>query len=54
MKQVLFMGVGVSVTLTAVVVTLLRERLTDVIGKLAQASATDYPQGCSTGGPSTR
>lgn len=45
MKQVLFMGVGVSVTLTAVVVTLLRERLTVVIGQLAQASATDYPTG---------
>ncbi len=45
MKQVLFMGVGVSVTLTTVVVTLLRERLTDVIGQLAQASATDYLTG---------
>jgi len=45
MKQVLFMGVGVSVTLTAVVVTLLRERLTDVIGQLATASATDYLTG---------
>ena len=45
MKQVLFMGVGVSVTLTTVVVTLLRERLTDAIGKLAQASATDYLTG---------
>jgi diguanylate cyclase (GGDEF)-like protein len=45
MKQVLFMGVGVSVTLTAVVVTLLRERLTDVIGQLAEASATDYLTG---------
>ncbi len=45
MKQVLFMGVGVSVTLTAVVVTLLRERLTLVIGQLAQASATDYLTG---------
>jgi diguanylate cyclase (GGDEF)-like protein len=39
------MGVGVSVTLTTVVVTLLRERLTDVIGQLAQASATDYLTG---------
>jgi diguanylate cyclase (GGDEF)-like protein len=45
MKQVLFMGVGVSVTLTTVVVTLLRERLTDVIGQLARASATDYLTG---------
>jgi diguanylate cyclase (GGDEF)-like protein len=45
MKQVLFMGVGVSVTLTAVVVTLLRERLTLAIGQLAQASATDYLTG---------
>jgi diguanylate cyclase (GGDEF)-like protein len=45
MKQVLFMGVGVSVTLTAVVVTLLRERLTDAIGQLAEASATDYLTG---------
>jgi diguanylate cyclase (GGDEF)-like protein len=45
MKQVLFMGVGVSVTLTAVVVTLLRERLTDAIGQLARASATDYLTG---------
>ena len=45
MKQVLFMGVGVSVTLTTVVVTLLRERLTDVIDQLARASATDYLTG---------
>jgi diguanylate cyclase (GGDEF)-like protein len=45
MKQVMFMGVGVSVTLTAVVVTLLREHLTDVIGQLASASATDYLTG---------
>jgi diguanylate cyclase (GGDEF)-like protein len=45
MKQVLFMGVGVSVTLTTVVVTLLRERLTDAIGQLAKASATDYLTG---------
>jgi diguanylate cyclase (GGDEF)-like protein len=45
MKQVMFMGVGVSVTLTAVVVTLLRERLTTAIGQLAEASATDYLTG---------
>jgi diguanylate cyclase (GGDEF)-like protein/MYXO-CTERM domain-containing protein len=45
MKQVLFMGVGVSVTLTAIVVILLRERLTTVIGELARSSATDYLTG---------
>ncbi|MCW3069558.1 MAG: diguanylate cyclase [Solirubrobacterales bacterium] len=45
MKEVMFMGVGVSVTLTAVVVTLLREHLTAVIGQLAAASATDYLTG---------
>jgi diguanylate cyclase (GGDEF)-like protein len=45
MKQVLFMGVGVSVTLTTIVVMLLRERLTTVIGELAQSSATDYLTG---------
>src|ERR1700693_2936594 len=45
MKQVLFMGVGVSVTLPTVVVTLLRERLTDAIAQLAEASATDYLTG---------
>jgi diguanylate cyclase (GGDEF)-like protein len=44
-KPVMFMGVGVSVTLTAVVVTLLREHLTSVIGQLAEASATDYLTG---------
>jgi diguanylate cyclase (GGDEF)-like protein len=45
MKQVMFMGVGVSVTLTAVVVMLVRERLTKVIAQLAEASATDYLTG---------
>jgi diguanylate cyclase (GGDEF)-like protein len=45
MKEVLLMGVGVSVTLTTVVVTLLREHLTAVIGQLAEASATDYLTG---------
>jgi diguanylate cyclase (GGDEF)-like protein len=45
MKEVLLMGVGVSVTLTAVVVMLLREHLTAVIGQLAEASATDYLTG---------
>jgi diguanylate cyclase (GGDEF)-like protein len=45
MKQVMLMGVGVSVTLTAIVVMLLREHLTAVIGKLSEASATDYLTG---------
>lgn len=45
MKQVMFMDVGVSVTLTCVVVLLLRERLTTVIAALADASATDYLTG---------
>ncbi len=45
MKQVLFMGVGVSVTLTCVVVTLLRERLTTAISQFESASATDYLTG---------
>ncbi|HEV7584909.1 MAG TPA: GGDEF domain-containing protein [Solirubrobacteraceae bacterium] len=44
-RQTLFMSVGVSVTLTAVVVMLLRERLTSAIGQLAEASATDYLTG---------
>jgi diguanylate cyclase (GGDEF)-like protein len=44
-KPVMFMGVCVSVTLTAVVVTLLREHLTTAIGQLAEASATDYLTG---------
>jgi diguanylate cyclase (GGDEF)-like protein len=44
-KQVMFMGVGVSVTLSVVVVTLLRERLTSVIRQLAEASETDYLTG---------
>jgi diguanylate cyclase (GGDEF)-like protein len=45
MKGVLLMGVGVSVTLTTVVVMLLREHLTDLIGQLSAASATDYLTG---------
>jgi diguanylate cyclase (GGDEF)-like protein len=45
MKQVMFMGVGVSVSLTAIVVMLLREHLTDVISQLARASHTDYLTG---------
>jgi diguanylate cyclase (GGDEF)-like protein len=42
MKGVMFMGVGISVTLAAVVVTLLREHLTALIGQLEKASNTDY------------
>lgn len=37
-RETMFIGVGVSITLTAVVVTLLRERLMTVIGQLAAAS----------------
>jgi diguanylate cyclase (GGDEF)-like protein len=45
MKPVLFMGVGVSVTLTTVVVALLAEHVTSVIGQLARAADTDYLTG---------
>ena len=45
MKQVMFMGVGVSVSLTAVVVTLLGERLTQLIAELGRASNTDHLTG---------
>ena len=45
MKPVLFMGVGVSVTLTTVVVTLLAEHVTAVISQLAKAADTDYLTG---------
>jgi diguanylate cyclase (GGDEF)-like protein len=45
MKQVMFMGVGVSVTLTVIVVTLLGERLTQLIAELARASNTDHLTG---------
>ena len=45
MKPVLFMGVGVSVTLTTVVVMLLAEHVTAVIGQLARAADTDYLTG---------
>jgi diguanylate cyclase (GGDEF)-like protein len=45
MKPVLFMGVGVSVTITAVVVKLLAEHVTAVIGQLARAADTDYLTG---------
>jgi diguanylate cyclase (GGDEF)-like protein len=45
MKPVLFMGVGVSVTLTTVVVMLLGEHVSAVIGQLAKTAATDYLTG---------
>ena len=45
MKGVMLMGTGVSVTLAALVVTVLREHLTTLIGELETASATDYLTG---------
>jgi diguanylate cyclase (GGDEF)-like protein len=45
MKPVLLMGVGVSVTLTTVVVMLLAEHVSAVIGQLASAADTDYLTG---------
>jgi diguanylate cyclase (GGDEF)-like protein len=45
MKGVMLMGTGVSVTVAALVVLFLREHLTDVIGRLETASATDYLTG---------
>jgi diguanylate cyclase (GGDEF)-like protein len=45
MKQVMFMGVGVSVSLTAIVITLLGERLTQLIAELGRASNTDHLTG---------
>jgi diguanylate cyclase (GGDEF)-like protein len=45
MKPVLFMGVGVSVTLTTVVVMLLGEHVTRVIRQLAKSADTDYLTG---------
>jgi diguanylate cyclase (GGDEF)-like protein len=45
MKPVLFMGVGVSVTLTTLVVMLLAEHVTAVIEQLAKAADTDYLTG---------
>jgi diguanylate cyclase (GGDEF)-like protein len=45
MKPVLFMGVGVSVTLTTVVVKLLADHVTMVIRQLATAADTDYLTG---------
>jgi diguanylate cyclase (GGDEF)-like protein len=45
MKPVLFMGVGVSVTITTVVVMLLAKHVSAVIGQLAKAADTDYLTG---------
>jgi diguanylate cyclase (GGDEF)-like protein len=45
MKAVLFMGVGVSVTLTTLVVKLLAEHVTAVIRQLVTAADTDYLTG---------
>jgi diguanylate cyclase (GGDEF)-like protein len=45
MKPVLFMGVGVSVTLTTLVVKLLSEHVTAVIAQLVTAADTDYLTG---------
>ncbi|HTA37209.1 MAG TPA: GGDEF domain-containing protein [Solirubrobacteraceae bacterium] len=45
MKSVLFMGVGVSVTCTTLVVKLLAEHVTVVIGRLVTAADTDYLTG---------
>ena len=45
MKGVMFMGVGVSVSLTGIVVMLLRERQTALIGALEWASNTDHLTG---------
>ena len=54
MKPVLFIGVGVSVTLTTLVVKLLRRaRLRAVIRSWRRPPTTDYLTGCSTGARST-
>jgi diguanylate cyclase (GGDEF)-like protein len=45
MKLGLFMGVGISVTLTTLVVKLLAEHVTQVIGQLVEAADTDYLTG---------
>ena len=45
MKPVMFLGVGVSVTLTTIVVKLLADHITSVIGALARAADTDYLTG---------
>jgi diguanylate cyclase (GGDEF)-like protein len=44
-KGIMFFGTAVSVTLAAIVVSVLREHLTAVIGQLELASATDYLTG---------
>jgi diguanylate cyclase (GGDEF)-like protein len=44
-KAVLFMGVGISVTLTTAVVRMLGEHVSAVIGQLARTAATDYLTG---------
>jgi diguanylate cyclase (GGDEF)-like protein len=45
MKPVMFLGVGVSVTLTTIVVKLLADHITSVIDALARAADTDYLTG---------
>ncbi len=45
MKLGLFIGVGISVTLTTLVVKLLAEHVTSVIGQLVKAADTDYLTG---------
>ena len=45
MKLGLFIGVGISVTLTTLVVKLLAEHVTKVIGQLVEAADTDYLTG---------
>jgi diguanylate cyclase (GGDEF)-like protein len=45
MKTVMFMGVGVSVTLTTLVVKLLAEHVSSVISQLVAAADTDYLTG---------
>ena len=47
LKLDVFMGVGVSVTLTTLVVMLLAEHVTAVIEQLAKAADTDYLTGLS-------
>jgi diguanylate cyclase (GGDEF)-like protein len=45
MKPGMFMGVGISVTLTTLVVKLLAEHVSSVIGQLVKAADTDYLTG---------
>jgi diguanylate cyclase (GGDEF)-like protein len=45
MKPGMFMGVGISVTLTTLVVKLLAEHVSSVIGQLVEAADTDYLTG---------